>query len=200
MTKKEASLFFKLEEGQEADELWEEKFFEQKQFFLTRPPIPQVFSSRLKKLNKIHEAFLVLSDLEKSQNDEINPNFPEISFSEEVIEAFHHQQKFRMQMKTELLKANSLDLLRGTIQKWLFIEKEYMHKWKLEKSVKSSDVVVSKEPDPMELLESFRDFERQNSVLTFQKIKNDADQLPDMIKNECKRLNLLYDKSYGKQV
>lgn len=197
MTKEEAKLFFQWEDGEDPEEVWEEKLFEQKQFFLTRPPIPKVFFSRLKKLKKTQQAYLVLTE----QEDEIalskSNDAAEVAFSENVIEAFNQQQQYRMKMKAEVLRANTFVALEKSINTWLELERMYLEKWRVEDSGLELDVVISKEPDPMELLQILREFEKTNGVLTFKNVKNELERLPVMIKNECKRLNLLYDKSYG---
>lgn len=197
MTKEEAKLFFHWEEDQTAEDSWEEKLFEFKQFFLTRPPIPQVFLSRLKKLEKMRDAYLVLTDQSKEEEVVEEHHDKTYDFSDKVIEAFNLQQGFRMKVKSELLRSNTFSAIQNSIMNWLTHEKSYMLKWRLNEPIDKSDILISKEPDPMELLEEIRQFEKRMGALTFEKVKNDLERLPDMIKNESKRLTLLFDKNYG---
>jgi hypothetical protein len=198
MTKEQAKLFFDWDDNQNPHEVWEDKLFEFKQFFLTRPPIPQVFEARLKKLEKIRDAYFILTDqtipdenIEETMQN--NTHFPD-----EVIKAFNLQQGYRMKIKAKLLSAHTFTAIKNIISDWLAHEKCYQKKWKSTNFKDKEGVVISKEPDPMELLQAFREYESAEGVLTFEKVKNDSDRLPEMVKNESKRLNLLFDKSYGK--
>ena len=60
MTKNEALLFFPLNGEVEIIDLYEEYLFEYKTYFLTKYPIEKVFSAKAKKMNQMHNAFILL--------------------------------------------------------------------------------------------------------------------------------------------
>lgn len=199
MNKNEARLLLNISENENIDDVWEQKLFEQKQFFLTRPPIPKVFRSRINKLEKLYSAYLVLKD-EKTESEFIENqynNFPE--FSDCIKEAFNQQQAERMKVKSQILRSENPTNLAKVIENWLELEKRYMKKWTIPEEVeKNSDIIISKEPDPMYILEDLKTVEESNNEdITFDFLKNNLSSFPKRLISEFKRLNLLYQISYG---
>src|SRR5690554_2656233 len=111
MTKEQAKLFFPHSSDDNLEDLWEQRFFEQKQFFLTRPPIRIVWMSRLKKLRKQYTSYLILTDQEIPEENFLLDFHQEIVFSDEFIAAFHQFHKQRNEHKSELLRSNSFNEL-----------------------------------------------------------------------------------------
>src|SRR5690554_3209282 len=62
MNKEQAHIFFPHSSEDDLDDLWEQRLFEQKQFFLTRPPIRKVWEGRLNRLAQQHQAYLTLTE------------------------------------------------------------------------------------------------------------------------------------------
>jgi len=150
MTKEQADLFFPYSPDDDLEDLWEQRLFEQKQFFLTRPPIRMVWMSRIKKLEKQFQAFLVLTEQEKTEDIVPIQIKNELIFSEYFVAAFHQFHKQRNSYKSELLQAQSYNALVELIERWLSTELEYAKYWIVEES-KNNDIeaIRSKEPDPM---------------------------------------------------
>jgi hypothetical protein len=59
-----ARLFFPYEEGDDLFDLYEERLFEDKQFFTTKPLITKVFEARIAKIRKRETAFRALTNTE----------------------------------------------------------------------------------------------------------------------------------------
>lgn len=70
MTKKEAHIFFRHSPEDDLEEVWEQRLFKQKQYFLTRVPTPLVWKSKLKRLFNEYRAFLVLTNQEEMKANE----------------------------------------------------------------------------------------------------------------------------------
>lgn len=191
MNNKEALLFFPHKEGDDLDDLWEERLFKQKQFFLTRPPIAKVFRSRLKKLEKQHLAYLALT--ENTDNiKSIETSDVDYDFSEDIIEAFNRYHELRNSFKHELLKAMDFVSLKKVIESWLQMESKYYSLWENADSL-SDDIQVtkSKEPDPMVLLEKLKEMSTRENISLFTDLHSRYKDTDEVIRNEVKRLTLL---------
>ena len=190
MTEKEALLYFPHDSNDDLDDLWEERLFEQKQFFLTRPPLAKVFQAKLKKLGLQYQAFLTL----KHENDKIKSLSSEsenYSFPEDLIECFNAYHNYRNQFKQELLRAIDFQPLKKVIDSWLAMEAAYAQQWKIEKSLDSEiEVIKSKEPDPMELMEGLKMAAKKN-IETFTTLQSRLNDVNEIVLKEVKRLTLL---------
>lgn len=69
MTKSDALVYFPYNEEDDLEELYEERLFEFKQFFLSRPPSIRAFSGRIKKMNQMHEAYVLIAQKEPETYD-----------------------------------------------------------------------------------------------------------------------------------
>jgi ribosomal silencing factor RsfS len=192
MTKEQADLFFPYSPDDDLEDLWEQRLFEQKQFFLTRPPIRMVWMSRIKKLEKQFQAFLVLTEQEKTEDIVPIQIKNELIFSEYFVAAFHQFHKQRNSYKSELLQAQSYNALVELIERWLSTELEYAKYWIVEES-KNNDIeaIRSKEPDPMELLKVLKEAAVLIDSPLIEVLKENYNILPENVKKEVKRLTLL---------
>ena len=86
MTKKEAFLFFPHTDQDDLYDLYEERLFEYKTFFITKFPIEKVYKAKEKKLLQMHEAFTVLSGKEATFKE---PFFEKFELkSDAILETF----------------------------------------------------------------------------------------------------------------
>ncbi|RYM33533.1 hypothetical protein ERX46_11380 [Brumimicrobium glaciale] len=192
MTKEQAHLFFPNPKEEDLEDLWEQRLFEQKQFFLTRPPLRLVWMSRLKKLEKQFEAYLVLIDQENPKENIQNHLESEIIFSDEFVAAFHQFHKQRNVYKSKLLQAQTYDALVNVIDEWLATEFLYAEFWKVEESEHNEiEVIRSKEPDPMDLLKDLKETEKLIDSKRIKDLKENYNILSENVKKEVKRLTLL---------
>jgi hypothetical protein len=191
MTPKEAALFLKLEDLDDVQDRWEEELFDIKRFFLISTPIPKVFTSKLTRLKKYLEAYEVLSGNEIPEATEHMTN-EEVSFSDDVELAFHELHKKRTRFKQLIHATDNPYTIECIVKEWLSIEGDYLLKWKFSESkALEEEVVQSKEPDPMELLEAIKQWKSSADLSTFQQLHTDFSFLPKKLKIEVKRLTLL---------
>jgi hypothetical protein len=192
MTKEQAQLFFPHSSEDDLEDLWEQRLFEQKQFFLTRPPMRKVWTARIKKLSQQFAAYLVLTDQkgDVSSKDELNEERPE--FSGDFIASFHAFHVLRNQHKSAVLQAQDLLGLTNAINQWLNTERYFaMHFSYSESEQNEIEVVRSKEPDPMELLKDLKKAEKAINSSSIMALKENYNNLPESVKKEVKRLTLL---------
>lgn len=191
MTKSEAKIFFPSNEGDDLEELWEQRFFEQKQFFLTRPPMEKVFKSRIAKLLKQYDAYLLLGGeaiLAKTEMQE-----EETALSDSVLSSYRLFHNYRNTFKSKVLQAEHPKDLSQVIDAWIAMEKEYHKLWSHEESkLNEAQVTLSKEPDPMEVLKAIK--EVGDEELTFNDLHSRYALLPELLQNEVKRLTFLSEK------
>jgi hypothetical protein len=191
MTNSEAKIFFPFNEGDDLEELWEQRFFEQKQFFLTRPPMEKVFKSRIAKLLKQYDAYLLLGG-ETVNNTPIILD-EEIEFSSTVLTSYRLFHNYRNAFKAKVLQVQHPEDLSQVIGAWTSMEKEYHKLWSNEESkLNEVQVTLSKEPDPMEVLKSIK--EAGGEELVFSDLQSRYALLPELLQNEVKRLTLLFEK------
>ena len=192
MTNQQAHLFFPHTSEDDLEDLWEQRLFEQKQFFLTRPPIRIVWMSRLKKLEKQYQGYLVLTDQERQDNIIDNSLKTEIIFPLEFVSAFHEFHKQRNVYKSQLLKAQTYDALVTAVDEWLNTEMVYAKLWIVVESKQDEiEVIQSKEPDPMNLLKDLKETEKLINSPLIEILKENYNILSENVKKEVKRLTLL---------
>lgn len=198
MTLNEARLILKIEDNEDINDRWESELFEIKRFLLTSTPIPKVFESKMTRLKKYHEAYEVLTGIKTEQyvigNDEVIP-----VFSEDLEEAFHSLHQYRIKFKGLLNSSYDINEINTIVSNWLTTEAIYVDKWKFTESLQiPEEVIQSKEPDPMDLLNAIKDWKTGAESSTFQKLHNDFSFLPYKLRIEVKRLTLLA-KYYGER-
>lgn len=192
MTKQEAHLFFSYDEEADIEECWEEHFFAQKQYFLTHTPIPKVWLSKIRRLSKQYEAFLVLSDQEMQKAEQKNGVIPKIDFPENFIAAFHQLHQLRTQHKSKILQVENPFQMGEAIKAWLEIETQYAHYWSVPESEKMEiPVAQSKEPDPMEWIACMKRTSKEIKSNAIHDLKMNYKNLPADAQKEVKRLTLL---------
>jgi len=185
MTESEARLYLPFTDEDDLDEIFEEKLFEQKQFFLPRMPVSKVITSRLDKMQKIENAFRYFGG-------EVEPFQPkEIQFqpytSEIIREVFSVHESNKNTIKLQLSRSQSVDEMRFSLNRWIEITMTYAEKWKLNAISPDTGVKVSNEPDAMALLDEITKFE-QLGFSTFDDLQHLLTDSPLML--EANRLSL----------
>lgn len=189
-----AKFYFPFTPEDDLFDLWEERLFEQKQYFLTHTPIRIVWESKIKRLNKAYEAFLLLTDqvftpAEESVSKD-NTNFPD-----DFIEAFNIFHAHRNNQKTAILQAQTLSRLTQAVEDWLALEHQFATYWSHPES-ESDEVqaIRSKEIDPMDFLEELKKTKEDLDISTASELKKNYKYLPLNVRKEVKRLTLLANK------
>lgn len=188
MTEAEARLFFPFEEGDDLEDLYDERFFEYKQFFLTKAVVGRVFRAKLEKLLKFETAYSVLIStdipLVQEQLDSFN-------FSDSVSEAFALFEQMKGEIRQKIgLARNTKDLI-PYVEQLILLVKCYYQKWNTEKAIEIEIDSISKEPDSMEILRSVKAFESAGGK-TFNDILEQKGN--EELQKEMKRVSLLLQK------
>lgn len=199
MDRTSAVLILGAKEEDDLDELWEERLFEHKQFFLTRPPILKVWEARLDKLQKQYRAYCHLSSSEVKEGIEklVSKETKNELLEQDMLTVFNKHFATRSSFKLRLNQSyNVLEVIR-VVRQWIAEELNYAQKWFCEEALndKERNVVVSKEPDPMEILEALKKWQEGVGNESQNNICSAYSFLPEILKNEVKRLTSLYKRS-----
>jgi hypothetical protein len=188
MTREEAILFF----GGDEDELldgYENLLFSYKNYFLTKPVISKLYFSQFKKMELLREAAEKLEmKIESKENDQ-----PDLFFSNCIIADFQLYEKRKAEVKMMILNSASVDELKHAAGMMLKLQAGYIDLWPDLASVDLDEVVISKEPDPMELLQDLKELSKQG-VDRFEQLKISLCETHVTVFNEWKRLSLLRNK------
>lgn len=182
MTREEALIYLPAQDEEERDEQYEEKLFELKQFFLNRFPVSKVIRTRLDKMYKVEIAFKALGGELITMAEPISmdlPNFPSLPLA---FDWYHRQ---RNALRLRLNAAQSVLEIESYLDQLLRLTKHYATFWEIELNVHDAQLIIGKEPDPMEIQEAFKEF-GNDEQLTSDSLARLADE--NCLKVEAKRL------------
>jgi hypothetical protein len=186
MTKNEALLFFPFKEGEDILDLYEEYLFDYKNYFLSKFPIQKIFTAKAKKMNQMHEAFILLGG-------EINTptTFQNIKYEhkENILECFNNYQKIKLDLKSKLYNCNNAMDINSCLKLLFQLEKAYAQNWSISTNLSNVEAIISKEPDPMSLLNAINEFNTLGGY-TFNDLNTMKNISPELLINEAKRLSL----------
>ena len=192
MTKSEALLFFPFDESEEEiEEVYESLLFDYKLFFQSKVPIRKVFNSKIQKLKKMHEAFLILGGQIESAIFESDLKLTNGS----MLDVFNQYQRLRNSIKVQLLSVENAVELEKIVNQYLLLEDMYRNYWPQIELDSEEQISVSVEPDSMLLLKALKELEgeqisdfSQLQSKSSEKIENNS---LNIILMEAKRLSLL---------
>lgn len=192
MTKTEALHEFQLNDTFDENDLidlYEDKIFEFKQYFLSKTPIFKLFESKLSKLEKIGNAYNILTNIKV----EFNASRLEFNGSQtEILANYLRFQEEKNRIKTKISNSsNDLELV-SWVKNLLELEKINAQDWCSEVKI-DANILVSKEPNPMEILEGIKIYQ-QNGGDNFDQLKKLENNPPEILIQEMKRLSLLLKK------
>lgn len=189
-----AKFYFPFTPEDDLYDLWEERFFEQKQYFLTHTPLRVVWESKIKRLKKTYEAYLLLTD-QPYNPIEAKINTEESIFSEDFIDSFNTFHTLRNQQKTKVLYAQTMDQLVQAVEEWLTTENRFATYWSHPLSEEDEiQAIRSQEIDPMDLLKELKTIKEELNISTLAELKKNYKNLPENVRKEVKRLTLLANK------
>ena len=167
---------------------FELQLFEFKKQLIALAPIEKLIAPKLKKIKQLQEAFLLLG----GEIDEISVSTYElVSPSENILESFKAYQDVRNNFKKLLSQSNSHEEIANFCQYLVAYEKMYASCWFTDE-VNTSEI-VSKEPDPMDVLKAIREY-NENGGFTFEDLRFDKNNPPALLIKERNRLSLLVTK------
>ena len=192
MTKTEALHEFQLDDAFDENDLidlYEEKIFKFKQYFLSKTPIFKLFESKISKLEKVGNAYNLLTNI----NVEINETKLEFNGSQtEILTNYLRFQEKKNSIKTKISNSESASELVFWVKNLLELEKINAQLWFSEIEI-NANTLVSKESNPMEILERIKIF-NQNGGTNFDQLKKLENNPPEILIQEMKRLSLLFKK------
>lgn len=189
MTEAEALVFLSVEDDQDVEDAYLQRIFEFKQYFSSKPVVLSTFQSRLNKLDKISEAANLFGlDGHTNFNDKIelieNP-----SFSSDILNSFQQYQHFLTKVRFAIYQSQSTQELKSKVLTLMGMSMEYYSHWPYISEFENT-VILSKEPDPMELLSDIK-YAKEEGILTFTDLAKDLTKRFSLLKLESTRLNKL---------
>ena len=176
--------------GEDWEDTFEEEIFALKQQILTLIPIQKLYQSKIEKCKKLEEAFVFLGGRLATENSFAVNDF---TFSDVILESFQNYQQYKNQLKLNITQINTSNLLKIVCDSLIKLEVKYSNLWSLSDSV--DKVVLSTQPDPMEVLQAIKRFNELKGY-TFSDLKEMINVAPKVLVEEQKRLTL-YATKYG---
>jgi hypothetical protein len=154
MTKEEAKIYFPIPEGKDLEELFEERLFEYKQFFLSKVPLKRIVEPRLRKLFQMERAFQVLSEKEEDSPKIFIQD--DIVFGEDLEANFSAYQVKRNYFKQKLILAYTANDLADVVNASVDLHENYALSWPFVSPNEHEQIAFSTEQDPMEIVKAFK--------------------------------------------
>lgn len=189
MTRTEALKWLGAQDPEDSLDLFEEKLFELKQYFLQKPMISKLYLAQIKKVKTLSEAAKALGFSSEENTD--GPDVGEFDFSDNIIESVTYFEELRSRFRLTVSSTMSPLKLAKEVSQILEIQQLFLKKWP-EIEVEDN-TMISKEPDPMELLLALRTA-HEMGVSYFSDLRQAGTELPEALLNEWKRLSLLRAK------
>lgn len=185
MTEEEALIYLSANDLEDAEEVYEEKLFELKQFFLNRFPVSKLIQSKLSTFEKVENALKVLGG---SIADGQSVTLPELPKLETLQSAFNWYHKEKNTIRLQLLAAESHSDVQQVMKNYIQLARHYAAQWQIPLSEEDKiGLAIGAEPDAMEI----------QAELTAQKNSGEINDsfilsLPNenCLKSEAKRLSL----------
>lgn len=184
MTREEALIYLPIDDESDAQDVYEEKLFELKGFFLSRFPMSKLIQSRLSKFAKVEEAFVSLggrAPKAKEQPEKVYPLFDSIH----SLYKWYNVEKNSIRL--QLTSARSHQEVLDVLSQYLQITKHYAKYWQISNIEEDSSIKIGVEPNPMGIQSALAELS-ENEKLDSTYILT----LPDnnCLKSEAKRLSL----------
>lgn len=188
MTEEEAFVFLGIASHDEAEDAFEEQLFELKQYFLTKPMVSKLFKTQLTKIDRLFEVARALK-IEQSVNKD-HLDFDQVPFEGRILEDYLLFEKNRAVFKQKILNYFDPLQIRNIVEGILNVQRNYLSLWP---DIEEDEVLIGKEPDPMELLAAIRSL-NERGVFQFSELNQFKSEIPVTFLNEWKRLSLLSKK------
>lgn len=188
MSEMEAKIFFPFKKNEDIHDLFEERFFQYKLFFVSNFSIKKVFGSKINKMLQMYDAYLTLGGIEeKPETDYV---FRKIKFTTNILESFNIYEKNKSEIKNEILKSKSLIVVSLLARQLIDLQIDYNYNWRYVIAyLEEDDIYASNEPDPMDILKSILEF-NEHGGYTYKDINELREFAPETLVREAKRLYL----------
>ena len=193
MTEKEALVVIGvLHRDDDLRDLLEDALFEIKQFIISKPLISKLIDGQIKKLEKLSEVVRVLNIDSKNTANTKEEWLHQFS-NESILSVLNSFELKKAKLKQYLSFTDSPSEMIYVISQLIQLQADYSACWPLVEVVEDEGVVISKEPDVMQLLVEIKKMSTEG-ILAFQQLTQiSLDQYPAM-QQELKRLSLLRKK------
>lgn len=185
MTREEALIYLPVDEDNDAQDLYEEKLFELKQFFLSRFPMTKLINARLAKFEMIESAYRELGGEIPDVAPIKDKVYPKVD-SIQALFSWYHLEKNSVLL--QLSAAKSMLEVKNILNEFVTLTRFYASHWRVEVDSKDEMAIkLSVEPNPMDIqsaLSALSDLKIVDAEYIF--------SLPDdnCLKSEAKRLSL----------
>ncbi|MCF8416223.1 MAG: hypothetical protein K9G40_08265 [Crocinitomicaceae bacterium] len=193
MTEKEALVVIgALDRDDDLRDLLEDALFEIKQFVISKPLISKLIDGQIKKLEKLSEVVRVLNIDSKNSSNSKEEWLHQFS-NESILSVLNSFELKKAKLKQYLSFTDSPSEMIYVISQLIQLQADYSACWPLVEVAEDEGVVISKEPDAMQLLVEIKKMSTEG-ILAFQQLTQiSLDQYPAM-QQELKRLSLLRKK------
>ena len=162
--------------------------FDYKKQLIALAPIEKLITPKLKKIKQLQEAYLTLGgEVESFTITMFNPITP----TEDLLESYKIYQNVRNSLKRSISNSLLFEEIENFCQHLVFYEKMYASCWFTHEF--DTTEIVSKEPDPMDVLKAIREYNK-NGGFTFDDLKMNKNNPPAVLIKERNRLSLLTTK------
>lgn len=196
MTLAEAKIILGIDSHEDAFDAFEEQLFALKQFFIAKPILQTTFRAKLNKLKQVRNALAVF-EIEFKQPlsiVEINP-INDTKFSS----VFKQFQLAKNNLKLAINSSNNPFEIIEYVERLIELATNYYRCWKINATFDTSAVILSKEPDPMELLAAIHAV-NSSGINTFEELAENLNQQNEAISVlhlEAARCSMIYEKEKG---
>ncbi len=185
MTEKEAMVYLSIQDKDEAEDVYEEKLFALKQFFLNRFPVSKLIKSKLATFKKVQTAYEALEGETEEEQQTTLVEFPQLDSLKSAF-SWYHQEKNAVRL--QLLAAQSHKDVEEAMMNYVQLAQHYAKHWQI--PLNEDDhvgIAIGSEPDAMEIQAELNAQEKMS-----ENGKMDILSLPDenCLKSEAKRLSL----------
>jgi hypothetical protein len=193
MTEKEALIVIgALDRDQDLRELLEDILFEIKQFIISKPLISKLIVGQIKKLEKLSKAVRVLN-IDSKNTSFLKEEAITQNANESILAIYNSFELNKAKLKQQLSSTSSPVDMINIISQLIKLQGDYSACWPFVEVLEDEGVVISKEPDAMELLVEIKKMSTEG-ILAFQQLTQiSLDKYP-AIQQEVKRLSLLRKK------
>jgi hypothetical protein len=193
MTLAEAKIILGIDSQEDAFDAFEEQLFALKQFFVTKPILQTTFRAKLKKLIQLQDALAVfeIDFKQPAKVIELNP-INAIEFS--IV--FKEVQLLKNNLKLAINRSNNPFEIKEYVERLLELASNYYRCWKINATFDTSAVILSKEPDPMELLAAIQ-AANSAGINTFEELAENLNQQNaaiSVLQLEAARCSMIYEK------
>jgi hypothetical protein len=193
MTEKEALIVLgAIDIDDDLRDLLEDALFEIKQFIISKPLISKLIDGQVKKLEKLSEAVRVLN-LDSKNSPFLKEESIHQNTNESVLSVFNSFELIKAQLKQQLSTEESPREMIFIVTQLIKLQEDYSACWPFVEVTEGEGVVISKEPDAMELLAEIKKMSAEGIIAFQQLTQISLDNYP-AIKQEMKRLSLLRKK------